>query len=169
MFSHGQQSFSQQLEMRLRHLVLVIAAKNHARASQQCGRNQRANHDWSSPAWPLHARNERGRRTKATKHQCDGGNGNISSVHKTTSSTRKTLFLMNQCAPRPYARRTATVSTLLTQARTKNGRLYVAQRLGKDARLSCPIGLWQITNRYSSRWFRLRSRSHRPCTRPWNR
>ena len=86
---------SRRLELRLRHLVLVIAAKNHARASQQCGCDQRANHGWSSPACPLHARNERGRRTKAAKHQCDGGNSDISSVHKTTSSTRKTLFLMN--------------------------------------------------------------------------
>lgn len=42
----------------------------------------------------LHARNERGRRTKATKRQCNGGNGDISSIHKTTSSTRKTLFLV---------------------------------------------------------------------------
>ncbi len=43
----------------------------------------------------LHARDERGRGTKAAKHQRDGGNGDISSIHKTTSSKRKTLFLMN--------------------------------------------------------------------------
>ena len=159
---------SRQLELRLRGLALIVATKDYTRTSQQRDRDQRANHNRGSPTRPLHARDERGRRTKATKHQCDGGNGDISSIHKTTSSTRKTLFLMNQCALRPYARRTATVSALLTQACTKNGRLYVAQRLGKDARPSCPIGLWQITNRYSSRWFRLRSRSHRPCTRPWN-
>lgn len=160
---------SRRSELRLRGLALIVATKDYTRTSQQRGRDQRASHDWSSPAWPLHARNERGRRTKATKHQCDDGNGDISSVHKTTSSKRKTLILMNQCAPRPYARRTATVSALLTQARTKNERPYVAQRLGKDARSSCPIGLWQITSQCSSRWFRQRSRSHRPCTRPWNR
>lgn len=160
---------SRRLELRLRRLVLIVATKDYTRTSQQCGRDQRTDHDRGSPTRPLHARNERGRRTKAAKHQCDGGNGDISSVHKTTSSKRKTLILKNQCAPRPYARRTATVSALLAQACTKNGRPYVAQRLGKDARPSCPIGLWQITNRYSSRWFRLRSRSHRPCTRPWNR
>lgn len=51
-------------------------------------------------------RDERGRGTKAAKHQRDGGNGNISSIHKTTSSKRKTLFLKNQCAPHPYAQRT---------------------------------------------------------------
>ena len=86
---------SRRLELRLRGLALIVATKDYTRASQQRGRDQRANHDWSSPARPLHARNERGRRTKAAKHQCDGGNGNISSVHKTTSSKRKTLFLMN--------------------------------------------------------------------------
>lgn len=95
MFSHGQQSFSQQLEMRLRNLVLIIATKDNTGASQQCGRDQRADHDRGSPTRPLHPRDERGRRTKATKRQCNGGNGDISSVHKTTSSTRKTLFLMN--------------------------------------------------------------------------
>lgn len=86
---------SRRSELRLRGLALIVATKDYTRTSQQRGRNQRANHDWSSPACPLHARNERGRRTKATKHQCDGGNGDISSVHKTTSSKRKTLFLMN--------------------------------------------------------------------------
>lgn len=160
---------SRRLELRLRRLVLIIATKDYTRTSQQCGRDQRTDHDRGSPTRSLHARNERGRRTKAAKNQCDGGNGNISSVHKTTSSKRKTLILKNQCALRPYARRTATVSALLAQACTKNGRPYVDQRLGKDARPSCPIGVRQITNRYSSRWYRLRSRSHRPCTRPWIR
>lgn len=160
---------SRRLELRLRRLVLIIATKDYTRTSQQCGRDQRTDHDRGSPTRSLHARNERGRRTKAAKNQCDGGNGNISSVHKTTSSKRKTLILKNQCALRPYARRTATVSALLAQACTKNGRPYVAQSLGKDARPSCPIGVRQITNRYSSRWYRLRSRSHRPCTRPWIR
>lgn len=81
--------------MRLRNLVLIIATKDYTRTSQQCGRDQRTDHDRGSPTRPLHARDERGRRTKATKRQCNGGNGDISSVHKTTSSTRKTLFLMN--------------------------------------------------------------------------
>lgn len=49
-FVYDRQPISQQLALRLRHLVLVIAAKNHARASQQCGCDQRANHDGSSPA-----------------------------------------------------------------------------------------------------------------------
>lgn len=86
---------SRRLELRLRGLALIVATKDYTRASQQCGYDQRADHDWSSPTRTLHARNERGRRTKATKHQCDGGDGDISSVHKTTSSKRKTLFLMN--------------------------------------------------------------------------
>ena len=81
--------------MRIWSLVLVIATKDHACTSQQCGSNQRADHDGSGPARPLHARDKRGRRTKAAKHQRNGGNGDISSVHKTTSSKRKTLFLMN--------------------------------------------------------------------------
>lgn len=81
--------------MRLRNLVLVIATKDHACASQQCCGDQSADHDRSSPARPLHARDKRGRRTKAAKRQRNGGNGDISSVHKTTSSKRKTLFLMN--------------------------------------------------------------------------
>lgn len=126
MFSHGQQSFSQQLEMRLRNLVLIVATKDNTGASQQCDCDQRADHDRSSPACPLHARDERGRGTKAAKHQCDGGNGNISSIHKITSSKRKALFLMNQCAPHAYAQRTATVRALLTQTHIKKGRLYVA-------------------------------------------
>ena len=75
--------------MRLRNLVLIVATKDNTSASQQCDRDQRAGHDRSSPACPLHARDERG------KHQRDGGNGNISSIHKITSSKRKTLFLMN--------------------------------------------------------------------------
>ena len=86
---------SRRLELRLWSLILVIATKDHARASQQRGRDQRTDHDRSSPAGPLHTRDERGRRTKAAKHQRDGGDGDISSVHKTTSSTRKTLSLMN--------------------------------------------------------------------------
>lgn len=86
---------SRRLELRLRGLALIVATKDYTRASQQCGYDQRADHDWSSPTRTLHARNERGRRTKTTKHQCDGGDGDISSVHKTTSSKRKTLFLMN--------------------------------------------------------------------------
>ena len=81
--------------MRLRNLVLIVATKGNTGASQQCGRDQRADHDRSGPARSLHARDKRGRRTKAAKHQRNGGNGDISSVHKTTSSTRKTLFLMN--------------------------------------------------------------------------
>ena len=80
--------------MRLRNLVFVITAKGHARTSQQCGSNQRADHDGSSPACPLHTRDKRGRRTKTTERKCDGGNSDISSVHETTSSTGKTLFLM---------------------------------------------------------------------------
>lgn len=104
--------------MRLRNLVLIVATKDYARTSQQRGRDQRADHNRGSPTRPLHTRDERGRRTKAAKHQCDGGNGNISSVHKTTSSKRKTLFLKNQCAPHPYAQRTATVRALLTQTHT---------------------------------------------------
>lgn len=81
--------------MRLRNLVLIVATKGNTGASQQRGRDQRADHNRSSPACPLHARDERDRGTKATKRQCNGGNGNISSIHKTTSSKRKTLFLMN--------------------------------------------------------------------------
>lgn len=104
--------------MRLRNLILIIATKDNTGASQQCGRDQRADHDRGSPTRPLHARDERGRRTKAAKHQRDDGNGNISSIHKTTSSKRKTLFLKNQCAPHPYAQRTATVRALLTQTHT---------------------------------------------------
>lgn len=95
MFSHGQQSFSQQLEMRLRNLVLIVATKDNTGASQQCDRDQRADHNRSSPARALHACDKRSCRAKTAKHQCDGGNGDISSVHKTTSSTRKTLLLMN--------------------------------------------------------------------------
>jgi hypothetical protein len=112
--------------LRLRNLVLIVATKDNTDASQQRGRDQHADHDRSSPACPLHARDERGRGTKAAKYQRDGGNGNISSIHKTTSSKRKTLFLKNQCAPHPFAQRTATVRALLTQTRIKNGRLYVA-------------------------------------------
>lgn len=84
-----------QLELRLRRLVLIVATKDYTHTSQQSGRDQRADHDRGCPTRPLHARDECGRRTKATKRQCNGGNGDISSVHKTTSSTRKTLFLMN--------------------------------------------------------------------------
>ena len=109
---------SRRLELRLRRLVLIVATKDYTRTSQQRGRDQRADHDRSSPACPLHARDERGRGTKAAKHQRDGGNGNISSIHKTTSSKRKTLVLKNQCAPHPYAQRTATVRALLTQTHT---------------------------------------------------
>ena len=109
---------SRRLELRLRRLVLVVATKSYTRTSQQRGRDQHANHDRGSPTRPLHARDERGRGTKAAKHQRDGGNGNISSIHKTTSSKRKTLFLKNQCAPHPYAQRTATVRALLTQTHT---------------------------------------------------
>lgn len=76
-------------------LVLIITAKDDAGASQRSDSNQGPHNDRSSSAQALHARNERGRRTKTTKHQCNGGNGDISSVHKTTSSKRKTLFLMN--------------------------------------------------------------------------
>ena len=81
--------------MRLRNLVLIVATKDNTSASQQCDRDQRAGHDRSSPACPLHARDEHGRGTKAAKHQRDGDGGNISSIHKITSSKRKTLFLMN--------------------------------------------------------------------------
>lgn len=94
-FIYNRQSAFRWLELRLRSLVLVIATKDHARASQQRGRDQRTDHDRSGSARPLHARDKRGRRTKAAKRQCNGGNGDISSVHKTTSSKRKTLFLMN--------------------------------------------------------------------------
>lgn|GEM_PF-7042769 len=86
---------SRRLELRLRGLALIVATKDYTRASQQCGYDQRADHDWSSPTRTLHARDERGCRTKAAKRQRGGGNGNISSIHKTTSSKRKTLFLMN--------------------------------------------------------------------------
>lgn len=94
-FIFGQKSASQRLELRLRRLVLIVATKDYTCTSQQRGRDQRADHDRSSPACPLHARDERDRGTKAAEHQRDGGNGNISSIHKTTSSKRKTLFLMN--------------------------------------------------------------------------
>lgn len=86
---------SRRLELRLRSLILVIATKDHARAAQQRSHDQRTDHDRSGPARSLHARDKRGRRTKAAKRQRNGGNGDISSVHKTTSSKRKTLFLMN--------------------------------------------------------------------------
>lgn len=86
---------SRRLELQLRRLVLIVATKDYTRTSQQRGRDQRADHDRGSPTRPLHARDKRGRRTKAAKHQRDGGNGDISSIHKTTSSKRKTLFLMN--------------------------------------------------------------------------
>ena len=109
---------SRRLELQLRRLVLIVATKDNTGASQQRGRDQHANHDRGSPTRPLHARDERGRGTKAAKHQRDGGNGNISSIHKTTSSKRKILFLKNQCAPHPYAQRTATVRALLTQTHT---------------------------------------------------
>ena len=79
--------------MRIWNLVFVITAKDHARTSQQCGSNQRADHDGSSSACPLHARDKRGSRTKTTERKCDGGNSDISSVHETTSSTGKTLFI----------------------------------------------------------------------------
>ena len=86
---------SRRLELQLRRLVLIVATKDYTRTSQQRGRDQPADHDRGSPTRPLHTRDERGRRTKATKRQCNGGNDDISSVHKTTSSKRKTLFLMN--------------------------------------------------------------------------
>ena len=86
---------SRRLELQLRRLVLIVATKDYTRTSQQRDRDQRADHDRGSPTRPLHTSDERGRGTKATKRQCNGGNGDISSVHKTTSSTRKTLFLMN--------------------------------------------------------------------------
>ena len=86
---------SRRLELRLRRLVLIVATKDYTRTSQQSGRDQHANHDRGGPTRPLHTRDERGGRAKTAKHQCDGGDGDISSVHKTTSSTRKTLFLMN--------------------------------------------------------------------------
>ena len=79
--------------MRIWNLVLIIATKGHARTSQQCGSNQRADHDGSSSACPLHTRDKRGSRAKTTERKCDGGNSDISSVHETTSSTGKTLFL----------------------------------------------------------------------------
>lgn len=85
---------SRRLELRLRGLTLIVATKDYTRTSQQRGRDQRADHDRGSSTRTLHARDERGRRTKAAKRQCNGGNGDISSVHKTTSSTRKTLFLV---------------------------------------------------------------------------
>ena len=85
---------SRRLELRLWSLILVITAKGHARTSQQCGSNQRTDHDGSNPACPLHARDKRSRRAKTTERKCDGGNSDISSVHETTSSTGKTLFLM---------------------------------------------------------------------------
>ena len=86
---------SRRSELQLRRLVLIVATKDYTRTSQQRGRDQHADHDRGSPTRPLHTRDERGRRTKATKRQCNGGNGDISSIHKTTSSKRKTLFLMN--------------------------------------------------------------------------
>lgn len=104
--------------MRLRNLVLIVATKDNTGASQQCDRDQRADHDRSSPACPLHACDKRSCRAKTAKYQCDGGDSDISSIHKTTSSKRKTLFLKNQCAPHPYAQRTATVRALLTQTHT---------------------------------------------------
>lgn len=117
-FVYDRRPISQQLALRPRHLVLIVATKDYTRTSQQRGRDQRADHNRGSPTRPLHTCDERGRRTKATKRQCNGGNGNISSIHKTTSSKRKTLFLKNQCAPHPYAQRTATVRALLTQTHT---------------------------------------------------
>lgn len=86
---------SRRLELQLGRLVLIVATKDYTRTSQQRGRDQRADHDRGSPTRPLHTRDERGRRTKATKRQSNGGNGDISSIHKTTSSKRKNLFLMN--------------------------------------------------------------------------
>lgn len=86
---------SRRLELRPRHLVLIVATKDNTGASQQRGRDQSTDHDRSSPARSLHARDKRGGRTKAAKRQRNSGNGDISSVHKTTSSKRKTLFLMN--------------------------------------------------------------------------
>ena len=94
-FVYDRRPISQQLALRPRRLVLIVATKDNTGASQQRGRDQRAGHDRSSPAYPQHARDERDRGTKAAEHQRDGGNGNISSIHKTTSSKRKTLFLMN--------------------------------------------------------------------------
>ena len=76
-------------------LVLIITAKDDAGASQRSDSNQGPHNDRSSSARALHTRDERGRGTKTAKHQRDGGNGNISSIHKITSSKRKTLFLMN--------------------------------------------------------------------------
>lgn len=94
-FVYDRRPISQQLVLRLRRLALIVATKGYTRTSQQRGRDQRADHDRGSPTRPLHARDERDRGTKAAEHQRDGGNGNISSIHKTTSSKRKTLFLMN--------------------------------------------------------------------------
>lgn len=85
---------SRRSELRLRGLALIVATKDYTRTSQQRGRNQRANHDWSSSAQALHARDKRGCMTKTTQCKCDGGNSDISSVHETTSSTGKTLLLM---------------------------------------------------------------------------
>ena len=112
--------------MRLRNLVLIVATKDNTGASQQRCCDEHADHNRSSPARALHACDKRSCRAKTAKYQCDGGNGNISSIHKITSSKRKTLFLMNQCAPHAYAQRTATVRALLTQTHIKKGRLYVA-------------------------------------------
>ena len=81
--------------MRLRNLVLIVATKDNTGASQQCDRDQRADHNRSSPARALHACDKRSCRAKTAKYQCDGGDSDISSVHETTSSTRKTIFLMN--------------------------------------------------------------------------
>ncbi|MEO2530091.1 hypothetical protein ABG989_09480, partial [Collinsella aerofaciens] len=76
------------------HTILIITAKDDTGASQRSDSNQGPHNDRSSSAQALHARDKRGRRTKTTKCKCDGGNSDISSVHKTTSSTGKTLLLM---------------------------------------------------------------------------
>lgn len=83
------------LTLRPHDLVLIITAKDDTGASQQGGSNQGPHNDRSSSTRALHARDKRGRRTKATKCKRNGGNSDISSVHGTTSSTGKTLLLMD--------------------------------------------------------------------------
>ena len=78
--------------MRALHIILIITAKDDTGASQHSDSNQGPHNDRSSSAQALHARDKRGRRTKTTQCKCDGGNSDISSVHKTTSSTEKTLY-----------------------------------------------------------------------------
>ena len=59
-FVYDRRPISQQLALRPRHLVLIVATKDYARTSQQRGRDQHANHDrrqpHKTPACPRRAR-----------------------------------------------------------------------------------------------------------------